>query len=81
MKITIHGSKRPICIALPNFVVFSRAGLRFLQKQSDKMLFEDVDPRRMRVIRKTVKEMKKLHKNWCLLEVEENDSPIVRIEL
>ncbi len=77
MKILVADKIR---FSFPNFIFLSRAGLNIAKKQNGGAFLEGIDPKCMRKLRKSVRQMKKLHKNWCLVEVEENGETIVQIK-
>ncbi len=80
MKIVVADKGRAFRFMLPNFLFLNRVGLKIIQKQNGGTFFEGINPKCMRKLRKSVRQMKKLHKNWCLVEVEENGEMIVRIK-
>lgn len=78
MRIRITTEKTDMRLIFPTSLVFSRLGLVFLQKSGNKS-FTGVNAKSMKEIRRTVKKMKKLHKDWYAVEACSADGSGVRI--
>ena len=81
MVIRIKTKGKKIFLPIPSNWVFSRIGLRFLKKHDDDGDFANLSPKHMRNIRKTIRKMRRKHKNWNLVEVNSSDGTYVRIKL
>ena len=85
MKISIKNEKTKFCIRIPNALVFSRFGASFVKfeisKNGGKPYRIRAYPECMKNIRRCIKEMRKIHTDWCLLEAEDIDGSTVTIRL
>ena len=81
MIIRIKTEGKKIVLPIPMLWAFGRTGLNFLKKHSDDDAFKNVTPKDMKKIRKTMRKMKKIHKNLNLVEVDSSDGTSVRIKL
>ncbi len=80
MKIKVCADNIKINLAVPNWLIISRAGLKALKKSDNKM-FDGIKPKHLRKIRKTVKRMKKLHGDWSLITVDIGDERTVELKI
>ena len=85
MKINIKKEKSRFCIRIPNILIFSRFGASFVKfeisKKGGKPHRIRVYPECMKNIRRCIKEMRKIHSDWCLLEAVDTDGTTVNIWL
>ena len=81
MIIRIKTEGKKIFLPIPSSWAFSRMGLHFLKKNDDDGDFANITPKQMRNIRKTIRKMRKKHKNWNIVEVDSSDGTYVRIKL
>ena len=84
MRIKIESQEKNLNLALPSGLVsriaFSGVGLRYLKKHGDNS-FKNLTKRDMKNIRKTLRRMRKIHKNWNIVEVDSADGDHVIIRL
>lgn len=77
MKINIKEGKKRFALAFPNFIVFSRLSSSILKKSSSDVGAElNISSKSMRNIRKCIKRMKKIHKNWYIVDVCDGDTSV-----
>ena len=77
MRISIKEGKRRFTLAFPNFLLFSRFTSWILRKSSSDAGAElIVSPKSMRDIRKCIKNMKKVHENWYIVDVCDGDTSV-----
>ena len=81
MVIRIKTKGKKIFLPIPSNWVFSRIGLHFLKKNDNDGDFANLSPKHMRNIRKTIRKMRRKHKNWNIVEVNSSDGTYVRIKL
>ena len=85
MKITIKKEKNKFCIGIPNALIFSRFAASFIKfeirKKGEKPYRIRLYPECMKNIRKCIKDMRKIHTDWCLLEAEDGEGSTVTIRL
>ena len=84
MRIKIESQEKNLNLALPSGLVsriaFSGVGLRYLKKHGDDA-FKNLTGRDMKNIRKTLRRMRKIHKNWNIVEVDSADGDHIIIRL
>ena len=81
MIIRIKTEGKKIVLPIPVLWAFGRTGLNFLKKHIDDDAFKNVTLKDMKKIRKTMRKMKRKHKNWNLVEVDSSDGTSIRIKL
>ena len=81
MKIKIKTEKLNLFFAVPTVLVFSDIGLLFMKICDKYGDFKGVTFKDMRNIRKTIRRIRKKHKNWNLVEVDSTDGTCVRVKL
>lgn len=86
MIIYVKDAEDSFLIPLPNSLLFSSLSLWFIKRNADKIKgidgidLEGISSKSMREIRRTIKQMRKIHKDLYLVEVEDGNST-VRIKL
>ncbi len=81
MRIKVITNQKKLNLRLPNRVILSKTALKALQKENVKDMVRDLSPDAMKEIRKTVREMKKLHPGWKLLDVDVADAGGERVQV
>ena len=85
MKISIKKEKFRFSIRIPNILIFSRFGASFvkveIKKNGGKSHRISAYPECMKDIRRCIKEMRKVHKDWNFVEALDSDGTSVRIKL
>ena len=85
MKITIQKAKNKFCIGIPNALIFSRFAAGFIKfeirRKGEKPYRIRLYPECMKNIRKCIKDMRKLHTDWCLIEAEDAEGSTLNISL
>lgn len=85
MRIRIDSEEKKLNLALPSGlmsrIVFSGLGLRYLKKHGGDDAFSNLTKRDMKNIRKTLRRMRKIHKNWNIVEVDSSDGDHIIIRL
>ena len=89
MKITVSTNKdtdvtvkqKDIFIWVPNFLVLNKTALDIAKKQNGGQYIPDIPTKALREIRKTIKKVKKIHKNWVLVDVESSYGQKVQVKL
>ncbi len=79
MRIRITNEKRRLCLCLPNALLLNRVMLHVLKKQARGTL-DGLSAAAPRVLRQTVRHMKRLHPDWVLLSWEDADGDGVYIK-
>lgn len=79
MRIRITSENKKYGFIIPNSLLFSRLGAKVLSKSKGMGNFPDLKDKDMRILRKTVKKMKQIHKNWCLVDFESADGERVMV--
>ena len=86
MKIIIKEGKKNIFIPLPNWLLFSSLSAWIMRRASLSKEEEgqsvrlNISSRQMRKIRKCIRRMKKIHKDWCLVDLADGED-VVRIKM
>lgn len=85
MRIKIESQEKNLNLALPSGlmsrIAFSGIGLRYLKKHGGDDSFSNLTKRDMKNIRKTLRRMRKIHKNWNIVEMDSADGDHVIIRL
>ena len=81
MRIKIKTERHTIHLAFPNRLFLNRVALSFLKKNDSEGMWKNVKPSQMRRIRRTIRQMRKTHKGWYLVEAESADGTGVKIKL
>ena len=81
MTVRIKTEGKKIFIPIPISWAFGRIGLSYLKKHDEDGSWSNATPKAMKNIRKTMRKMKKIHKNWNFVEVDSSDGTSVRIKL
>ena len=85
MRINIESEGKKIRLALPSGLIygfaFGRAGLKYLKRYVDADMFANMTKKDMKKIRKTLLRMRKIHKNWNVVEVDSSDGDRIKIRL
>lgn len=78
MKISIKEGKQRFFIPIPIFVVLNSLSLRLLKKQKGSygVDFSDVTPRQIRNIRRCIRRMKRIHKDWYLVDLVDGSTTV-----
>lgn len=85
MKVSIieHGKKRSF--AIPNFLLLNRVAINNLNnatKDSDvKLDIHNISANLASKLRKTIRQMRKIHKDWVFVEVHSHDGSHVTVKL
>lgn len=80
MRIRITSEDKKYGFIIPNSLVLSRLGAKILSKSKGMRNLPDIKGKDMRLLRKTVKEMKKIHSDWCLVDFESADGERVTVK-
>lgn len=89
MKITIstnNGSDtvikgKDMVIRIPNFLVLNSTALKIAKKQPGGQHIPDIPKEFLPKLRKAIRQVKKIHKNWVLVDVESADGEKVQVKL
>ena len=84
MRIDIKEGNKSFCIRVPTVFLFNSFGARFIKfeiKGAGKTHKISIPPKSMKNVRRCVREMKKLHADWNLIEVDDPDGSAVKIKL
>lgn len=87
MKIRIRENGKTIRINFPAFIVFNSISLKLAQKYATPYLeqssvnIDGIDKIKIANIRKTLKKVKKMHKNLNLVQVRSADGGEVEVKL
>ncbi len=84
MRITVENEGRRFSIPIPSFILFSPLGAKFLKKNSPEdtdIDFSCLSAKDMRKMRRCIRKMRKIHKNWCLVEAIASEGNSVKIRL
>lgn len=84
MRIDIKEGNKSFCIRVPNVFLFNSFGARFIKfeiKGAGKTHKISIPPKSMKNVRRCVREMKKLHADWNMIEVYDPDGSTVKIKL
>ena len=82
MKITIKEGKKKLIIPIPNWLLFSSLSARILkinlksEGDDGDPIRLDLTPRQMRKIRKCIRKMKKIHKDWYLVDMLDGEDTV-----
>lgn len=79
MKISIKDEGKKFFIPFPTSLIFSSFSLWILKKGTLDVRgidFSKLSPEAMRNIRRTIRRMRKIHKNLYLVEVEDGNSTV-----
>lgn len=84
MKISVKDEKNKLVFLVPNWIAFGSLGLSLLKKTSAGIKhvdFSSLTSKNMSEIRRCIGHMKKIHKDWCLVDVYDPNDASVKIEL
>ncbi len=81
MKIKVNAEGKRIVLYIPNRVIFSKTGIQMIQKNGDYDFFTQLDPDIMPKIRKEIAKVKRIHKSFTLVSVEQGDTLLVEIKI
>lgn len=85
MKISFKSGSNKFLFFLPDFLIFSSLGAAFLTSGAKKYGGDSasvvITGKTMRMMRRSIRKMKKIHKNWNLVEVKSADGDNVLITL
>ncbi|MBQ8433238.1 MAG: hypothetical protein IJX23_00320 [Clostridia bacterium] len=89
MKISINSNNgsdtvikgKDMVIRIPNFLVLNNTALNFAKKQKGGQYIPDIPKDLMPKLRKVIRQVKKIHKNWVLVDVASADGSSVQIKL
>ena len=84
MRIRIENEGRKFVIPIPNCIFLSSFGVAFLKKSTPKNIdvdFSSIKVKDMRKLRRCIRKMRRLHKNWYLVDVQDSDGNSVRMKL
>lgn len=79
MKISIKKEGKKFLIPIPTSLIFSSFSLWILKHSTSAVIdagFSKLSPKAMRNIRRTIRKMRKIHKNLYFVEVEDGDSTV-----
>lgn len=82
MKVSIieHGKKRSF--AIPNFLLLNRVAINNATKDSDvKLDIHNISSNLASKLRKTIRQMRKIHKDWVFVDVCSGDGSRVIVKL
>ena len=68
-------------IRIPNFLVLNNTALKIAKKQQGGQYIPDIPKDFMPKLRKAIRQVKKIHKNWVLVDVESADGEKVQVKL
>ena len=83
MKIHVKDGKKRFVFALPNFLFLNAFSSWILKNASKKHggTSLNISPKSMRKIRRCIRKMRKIHKDWSLVDVFDSDGSTVNIKL
>ena len=84
MKITVKGQSKSIHIRVPTAFVFSKPSAWIAVAQGRKYAgdsFPDISPKDMDRLFAELRRIKRIHPDWCLVEVESTSGSHIRITL
>ncbi len=76
MKISVCDEGKRFFFPVPNLLIFSSLALSLLKHApgTDSINFEKLTPKQMREIRRCIRRMKKIHTEWCLVDIIDGDT-------
>ncbi|MBQ7344051.1 MAG: hypothetical protein IJW53_04725 [Clostridia bacterium] len=80
MRISITSENKSFNLRFPTRLAFTRLGLSFLKK-AHVDLPENFSSRDLKRLYRVIKESRKIHKDWYVVEVESSDGENVKIKL
>ncbi len=81
MKISIVDNGKLTVICLPNFLALSSTALKIAKNQQGGQHIPDIPPKFLPKLRRAIRQAKKIHKNWVLVDVESADGTNVQVKL
>lgn len=87
MRISIKNMGKGFSIPIPSFILISSLGIKFLKSRYCRYYnnigidFSCIDAKVMRKMLKCIRKMKRIHKNWYLVEAKTPENSFVRIRL
>lgn len=89
MKISINSNNgsdtvikgKDMVIRIPNFLLLNNTALNVAKKQKGGQYIPDIPKDLMPKLRKVICQVKKIHKNWVLVDVASADGSSVQIKL
>lgn len=89
MKISINSNNgsdtvikgKDMVIRIPNFLLLNNTALNIAKKQKGGQYIPDIPKDLMPKLRKVIRQVKKIHKNWVLVDVASADGSSVQIKL
>lgn len=89
MKISINSNNgsdtvikgKDMVIRIPNFLLLNNTALNVAKKQKGGQYIPDIPKDLMPKLRKVIRQIKKIHKNWVLVDVASADGSSVQIKL
>ena len=73
--------QKDMYIWIPNFLVLNNTALNIAKKQKGGQYIPDIPKDLMPKLRKVIRQIKKIHKNWVLVDVASADGSSVQIKL
>ena len=74
-------NKKNMFIWIPNFLVLNSTALKIAKKQPGGKHIPDIPKEFLPKLRKAIRQVKKIHKNWVLVDVESADGEKVQVKL
>ena len=81
MRISIENEGKKFVIPIPNCIFLNSAVVSFINKSTPENINVDLKVKDMRKLRGCIKKMRKIHKDWYLVDVQDSDGNSVRIKL
>ena len=72
---------KDMVIRIPNFLLLNNTALNVAKKQKGGQYIPDIPKDLMPKLRKVIRQVKKIHKNWVLVDVSSADGSSVQIKL
>lgn len=73
--------QKDMFIWIPNFLVLNNTALNIAKKQKGGQYIPDIPKDLMPKLRKVIRKIKKVHKNWVLVDVSSADGSSVQIKM
>ena len=74
-------NKKNMFIWIPNCFVLNSTALKIAKKQPGGQHIPDIPKEFLPKLRKAIRQVKKIHKNWVLVDVESADGEKVQVKL
>lgn len=81
MKISLKTEGKKFFILLPNWLFLNSFALKIAKRAPGGVGVPDIPPKAIRKLRKTLRQMRRIHKKWSLVDVVDHEGTTVNIKL